>query len=151
MHESRVKPGTYGDMTLPVIDRLSDLAELVGGRSELFIRFSDGPQADSAEQSVDYESGLPLPGLSANRLNPAPWWTRPLVDWVARQVCQYAHLRDRSDSHRAWVLTGEVVGRGPDDEPLLADVRPIGWLSTALVDEAHAWYAKRFERGSVAQ
>jgi hypothetical protein len=151
MHEFCAESGRYDDMTLPVIDRLSDLVELVADRSGLFVRFSDGPDADSAEQSVDYESGLPLPGLSANRLNPAPWWTRPLIDWVARQVCQYAHLRDRSESHRGWVLTGDVVGRGPDDEPLIADIHPIAWLSTDLVDEADAWYAERFERGSLAR
>lgn len=146
-----MNPGRYAGMTLPVIERLADLVELVDRRSGLYVRFSDGPDADSAEQSIDYESGLTLPGLSANRLNPAPWWTRPAVDWVARQVCQYEHLRDRSQSHCGWVLTGDLVGRGPDDEPLLADIRPIAWLSTTLVEEADAWYAARFERGSVAR
>lgn len=137
-------------MTLPVLERLRDLVDLVERRPRLYIRFSAGPEADSAEQSIDYESGLALPGLSANRLHPAPWWTRPLVDWVARQVCQYSHLQERSDSHRGWVLAGDLVGRGPDDEPLLANARPVAWLSTELIAEADAWYASRFERGSVA-
>ncbi|WP_420481604.1 DUF6098 family protein [Actinopolymorpha pittospori] len=55
---------------------------------------------------------------------------------VARQVCQYLHLATRSDNHRGWVLTGTIVGRGPDDEPTLSDVEPIAWLGEPLLTEA---------------
>jgi hypothetical protein len=138
-------------MDLPVLARLEDLADLVARQPGTYVRISDGPDADRSEQSVDYESGLQLPGLSANRLDPAAWWTRPLSDWLARQVCQYAHLRGRSETHRPWVLTGVVVDRGPDDEPLLADVRPIAWLSAELVSEAARRYRDRFDRSSNAE
>jgi hypothetical protein len=133
------------------IDQLQDLVDLVRSRPDLYVRFSDGPDADAHEASVDYETGLHLPGLSANRLNPPDWWTRPLVDWLARQVCQYAHLAERSESHRGWVLTGRQTGRGPDDEPLLADVEPLAWLTDRLLSEAEARYHEHFDPGRSEQ
>jgi hypothetical protein len=135
--------------SLPVIENLAELTELVRVSSGMFVRFSAGPDADLSEQSTDYESGLPLPGLSVNRLDPEPWWSRPLQDWLARQVCQYRHLAERAPSHRGWVLSGKIVGRGPDDEPLLTDVVAVAWLAEQLVVEADAWYAERFDRGRV--
>ncbi|GAA5014684.1 DUF6098 family protein [Actinopolymorpha pittospori] len=117
-----------------VLDNLEELADLLScQRTRLFVRFADGPEHDTHEASIDYESDPPLPGLSADRLDPSDWWTRPLLDWLARQVCQYLHLATRSDSHRGWVLTGTMVGRGPDDEPLLSDVEPFAWLGEAAI------------------
>jgi uncharacterized protein DUF6098 len=80
-----------------------------------------GPDEDRKNGgSVDYESGLRLPGFSANPLDPERWWTRPLRDWLARQLCQYAHIKDSADDGRvAWILKGDVAGRGPDNEPLI--------------------------------
>jgi hypothetical protein len=43
--------------------------------------------------------------------------------WVARQVRAYAHLSDDQPDHMAWVLTGRIAERGPDNEPLLARPR----------------------------
>jgi hypothetical protein len=116
----------------------------------VFVRFSAGPAADAAEQSIDYESGSQLPGLSANRLDPESWWSRPLIDWLARQVCQYLHLNERSPDHSGWVLRGRIVGRGPDDEPLLADIDPIAWLGPRLIVEAERLYADRFDQGRIS-
>lgn len=53
-----------------------------------------------------------------------------MVDWVARRVCQY--LRELVEGARPWVLTGRVIDFGPDNEPLLDEVRPIAWLSGSL-------------------
>ena len=130
-----------------VLDSLEELADLVSRRTNLFVRFSDGPERDAQEASVDYESDLPLPGLSGNKLDPPDWWTRPVLDWLARQVCQYLHLAERSHTHRGWVLTGTLVGRGPDDEPLLADIQPVAWLGETLLAEAQARYDEHFHRG----
>jgi hypothetical protein len=141
----------WDEATLPVVKRLGELAELVRMSSGMFVRFSAGPIADLAERSVDYESGLPLPGLSVNRLNPEPWWTRPEEDWLARQVCQYRHLTSRSSTHRGSVLIGTIVGRGPDDEPLIADFTPVAWLDQELIVEADARYAEVFHRGSTSR
>ncbi|GAA5009782.1 DUF6098 family protein [Actinopolymorpha pittospori] len=135
-----------------VLDNLEELADLVSSqRARLYVRFSDGPEHDIHEASIDYESDLPLPGLSVNKLDPPEWWSRPLQDWLARQVCQYLHLAERSQSLRGWVLTGTMVGRGPDDEPLLADVEPFAWLGDLLLAEAQARYDEHFHRGRAQQ
>ena len=74
-------------MVVPLLRRLDELGDLVERYPDAFVRFSDGPQTDATEQSVDYESGLSLPGLSVNRLaprrgGPVRWWT----GWHARSV-----------------------------------------------------------------
>ncbi|MER7796574.1 DUF6098 family protein [Microbacterium sp. NPDC096154] len=132
---------------LRTLTTLAELAELVGGREESYVRYSEGPEHDSAEQSVDTESGLKLPGLSVNPLHPEPWWTRDLQDWLARQVRQYADLAEKNPDRFAWVLDGRTVCRGPDCEPLLVEIEPLAVLSEALLDEAAARYAEAFDAG----
>lgn len=129
---------------LPVIDSLHELCDLAADGA--FVRFSKGPDDDLGATSRDYESGLDLPGLSVNPLQPQRWWTRSLEEFLARQICNYAHIKDEADDERrAWVLTGEVVARGPDNEPLVASFRPIAWLSDEVVDESQRLYRERFD------
>lgn len=129
---------------LPLLSSLSKLAEHITPDSHL--RFSRGPDDDRGRRSQDYESGLELPGLSVNPLPPEPWWTRPVEDWLARQLCNYIHLMEESDDdRRPWVLRGEVVGRGPDNEPLVADFEPVALLSDELIAEARRRYAEHFD------
>jgi hypothetical protein len=133
---------------LPTVTSLDELCRVVEGR-QLYVRVSRGPLHDRARTSTDYESGLDLPGLSVNPLTPESWWTRPLEDWLARQVCDYVHLlEDSADERRMWVLAGRIVARGPDNEPLLADVEPVAELSDACVREAQARYRECFEAGN---
>jgi Family of unknown function (DUF6098) len=133
---------------LPVLASLHELDALASKTHRLFVRHSKGVQADRQRRSVDYESGLTLPGLSVNPLNPEPWWTRDRKDWLARQLCRYVHLQDHADEERyAWVLTGEVVGRGPDNEPLLDAIVPLGRLGERLLEEAKARYEEKFDVG----
>ncbi|HWC37117.1 MAG TPA: DUF6098 family protein [Acidimicrobiales bacterium] len=129
--------------TLSTLDELVDLAEAAG---PLFIRYSEGPEEDRCRRSIDYESGLELPGLSVNPLRPEPWWTRPLRHWVARQLCAYAHIGEQG-SKVPWVLTGKVIGRGPDNEPLLGPFEPMAFLSESLVEEARTVYEADFDVG----
>ena len=133
------------------ITKLDDLVDLVESRPGLMVRFSEGPEKDAEGGSIDYESGLEMPGLSANRLDAEAWWTRPLRDWVSRQVCQYAHMAERSPEHRAWVIRGELVGRGPDDEPLVRDPEYVAWLADELLDEAAQCYHTRFDAGRASR
>ena len=130
---------------LPCIDSLEQLARLVTADS--FVRFSKGPDDDRGSTSRDYESGLELPGLSVNPLQPEFWWRRPLEEYLARQICNYVHLQEEADDERrAWVLTGRVVSRGPDNEPLVSgDYTPVAWLSDAVIDEAQKLYEERFD------
>lgn len=128
------------------LETLRDLADLVRSEHAIFVRYSEGPSRDQG-CSVDTESGLTLPGISANPLHPEGWWTRPVEDWLARQVCQYRDLQEKNPHRFAWVLRGITVGRGPDCEPVLREVVPIARLSEALVEEAAARYRATFRAG----
>ena len=129
---------------LPVLNTLDELCDLATDGT--YVRFSKGPEDDADGGSRDYESGLDLPGLSVNPLDPEQWWSRPLQEWLARQICNYVHLQEESDDdRRAWVLTGRVVARGPDNEPLITDYTPVAWLSDTLIKEAKALYEERFD------
>jgi hypothetical protein len=88
--------------------------------------------------SFDELTGVELPGLSANALAVEPWWQdRPLRLWLARRLYDYRHLRrTRGAEVQPWVLEGRVVGRGPDNEPLVECREPIAWLSERVIAEA---------------
>ena len=135
--------GAPGVLRLRALD---EVVELVGLVSPVFVRFSAGPEVDAATVSRDHESGSVLPGLSVNPLDPEPWWDRPLTHWLARQLCQYAHLM-RGDRF-PWMLTGTVVGRGPDCEPLLVETTPVAYLEPSVVREAAETYAREFRAGA---
>ncbi|MGJ5832506.1 DUF6098 family protein [Streptomyces ossamyceticus] len=124
---------------LPVLRTLEELADLVRHTSGLHVRWSHGPDADRAlVTSRDGLTGVRLPGLSANPLDLEPWWEdRPVELWVARRLYDYSHLpREKGPGVRPWILRGRVEGRGPDNEPLLGDIDPIGWIDEALIKEA---------------
>lgn len=124
---------------------LAELADVVAMLGEAYVRFSAGPAADREATSVDHESGCVLPGLSVNPLAPEPWWDRPVTHWLARQLCQYLHLGD--GERFGWVLTGRVVGRGPDCEPLVTDVRAAAVLDEEVLQEAQRVYREAFRPG----
>jgi hypothetical protein len=133
---------------LPRCCCLDELAALVRDRPGLHVRYSRGPDHDRARTSCDHESGLELPGLSVNPLDAPEWWTREAIEWIARKLCQYAHLRDGAPEERvAWVLQGELAGRGPDNEPLLSPWSAVATLDAAVIDEARALYERRFDIG----
>jgi hypothetical protein len=130
---------------MPELTELRQLTELMEMDIPLFLRYSPGPAADAAHPSVDHESGLTMPGHSANPLAPPRWWTLPPEDWLARRICQY--LRELAEGARPWVLTGEVTDFGPDNEPLLVDIAPVAWLSNELLAEAHQRYRDSMNAG----
>jgi len=130
-----------------MLEHLEQLEELVAAHPDLHVRYSEGFEKDAGSGSMDTASGLELPGLSVNPLTPEAWWTRPVRDWLARQLCQYKHLQDSNPDRHAWVLRGTLVGRGPDCEPLLADVQQLDVLSESLLAEAEEVYQQRFARG----
>jgi hypothetical protein len=126
---------------LPVLHSLEQVTDLLARCGPVFVRWSDGPGTDLPEQStVDGLSGLAMPGLSATPLEPEPWWQdRPTTLWVARKVHAYSpRRRQPSSSSRGWLLTGRVVARGPDHEPLVADCTPLAWLDEAVLKQAAA-------------
>jgi hypothetical protein len=124
---------------MPVISSLDELAELVSSHDSLFLRWSADPDADRQRtHSCDGLTGASLPGLSANPLDVEPWWgRRPTVLWVARRLHDYSHLREsRGPGTRPWVLEGEEVGRGPDNEPLVSCRSPIAFIDDKVLQAA---------------
>lgn len=130
---------------LPTLRTLDELAELVDGRTDLYVRWSRGPQTDENSTSRDELTGVELPGLCANPLAVEDWWEdRPLRTWVARRLFDYRHLADkRGDGIRPWVLEGEELGRGPDNEPIVRCGRPIAWIADEMVVDAEAEIAAK--------
>jgi hypothetical protein len=103
------------DPDLPTLEDLAAIVALVERHGALYLRYSRGPASDAKDgHSRDYESGLELPGLSVTVVSPEPWWTRPVEEWVARRICKYDELDD--EERYPWLLTGELVGFGPDHE-----------------------------------
>lgn len=132
---------------LPVIGSLDELARYVLQEPDICVRYSKGPLEDRARPSVDYESGLLLPGLSVNPLKPEPWWTRDRLDWLARQLCHYIHLKDGTEDRKAWLLIGRIAGYGPDREPLLWPWTPVAWLDEKVLAQARVRYEQEFDVG----
>ncbi|MBF0663763.1 DUF6098 family protein [Rhodococcus sp. (in: high G+C Gram-positive bacteria)] len=133
---------------IPLLSSLREVADFVAGNPDIHVRYSKGPAADEAAgPSRDYEAGVTLPGLSVTTLAPEPWWPGPLEDWLARRICKYGELGEE-DGRFAWLLEGTVVGRGPDHEPLLTDIRPLARLGRAVLEEASRRYHERFAVGN---
>jgi hypothetical protein len=132
---------------LPVVENLSELSGLVERHSRgLYVRWSRGPGTDlAAASSTDELTGVPMPGLSANPLDVEDWWEgRSLELWVARRLYDYAHLPHvKGPGVRPWVLKGRETGRGPDNEPLVADVEPLCWIASNVIDEARVEVARQ--------
>ncbi|MGW2709670.1 DUF6098 family protein [Streptomyces sp. NPDC001356] len=133
---------------LPVMSTLAEAARLVERHQGLYVRWSKGPGTDlDAASSIDELTGVPMPGLSANPLDVEKWWEDRSVElWVARRLYDYAHLpHDKGPGVRPWVLRGREMGRGPDNEPLVADVEPLCWIADEVIDVARDAVA-RLER-----
>ncbi len=123
---------------LPTITTLDELGELLGERTDLYIRWSKGPDVDEGGQSRDDLTGIPLPGLSANPLAVEPWWgDRPVRTWAARRLYDYRHLQERrGPGVRPWILQGHEIARGPDNEPLVECEKAIAWVADDVVTAA---------------
>ena len=125
-------------MELPTITSLSELEDLAEGTPGLFVRWSEGPEADLEEHtSFDDLTRTELAGLSANSLVVEDWWDGPNDLWLARRIYDYLHIRQRRPAKvRPWILEGEEVGRGPDNEPLVRCQRPVAWIAESVVEES---------------
>lgn len=132
---------------MTVFESLAALAELVDAEDDLFLRYSTGPQRDEHNgPSRDVEADVTMLGWSVTPLTPEPWWTRTTSDWIARRVTKYAELGSDT-GRRPWVLRGRIVGRGPDQEPLVSEPRFVAWIDERVLEEADAHYTEVFDRG----
>ncbi|WP_037634689.1 DUF6098 family protein [Streptomyces katrae] len=125
---------------MALIRSLDELTGMLATRRGLYVRWSLGPQVDLFREpsSRDGLTGIELPGLSANPMDVEDWWgQRPLRTWAARRLYDYSHLPRVKDGRvRPWLLHGVESGRGPDNEPLVRDVEPLGWVDRKVITEA---------------
>ncbi|MEV5936755.1 DUF6098 family protein [Streptomyces sp. NPDC052079] len=124
---------------LPTFSSLDELTRLITRRRGLYVRWSRGPQRDLPRtSSTDDLTGVELPGLSASPLDLEDWWgERPVRIWVARRLYDYSHLPQVKDARtRPWVLHGSETARGPDNEPLVTDIEPLGWIADEVITDA---------------
>jgi hypothetical protein len=110
---------------LAVLDTLDEVVATVE-RSDapVYLRFAKAAPEGLEEPSVDGETGLQLPGVSANPLMPPNWWRGHGVDKsIARRICSYAHLQADEPERICLLVRGAVAERGPDNEPYSATWR----------------------------
>jgi hypothetical protein len=124
---------------LPVLDSVPEIVRLQRRLGEVYLRVSDGPDADVLAGARHAESGYPLPGLPAWAMQPEPWWPAGTAAWTARQLVQHSYLL--AEPSRAWLLTGQVVGRGADGEPLISPATPVAVVGLGAFLEAESVYA----------
>jgi hypothetical protein len=104
---------------LPTVHDLDGLVDLVRDGHDLYVHWSEGPA---------------LRQLSAISLRIEPWWgSRSPRLWLARRLFDYRHLHGAGG--RPWVLVGREVGRGVDNEPVVAVQRPVAWIDDAVLGE----------------
>jgi hypothetical protein len=133
---------------MPTIDDIDELVELAAGSPAVYLRYSQGPVADERDgPSIDDEASVRLPGWAVTTVRPEWWWSRPTRDWVARRVCKYLDLRGGDDDNQPWLLTGSVVGRGPNHVPLVVGIEPVARLGRRLLDQAQEVYHAHFDVG----
>lgn len=124
--------------------RLSEVEALMNEGPGLHVRTSQGYAVDLERGSVDPVSGLELPGLAADPLDPEPWWTRDRREWIARQLRPHRGVEGVDREEFAWLLRGRIVGRGAENEPLLTDVDVVARVAECLLDEADQVYRESF-------
>ena len=90
----------------------------------------------STRQVSTISPGLSCRGLSANALAVEPWWgDRPARLWVARRLYDYRHLGCEQDV-APWLLVGDEVARGPDNEPVVRCKGALARIGEAAVAAA---------------
>ncbi|MEV0842460.1 DUF6098 family protein [Actinocatenispora sera] len=123
---------------VPTLTSLDGVVAVLRGRRDVYVRWSGGPDRDRFDgRSIDDLTGADLPGLSANSLDVAPWWDGSVRLWVARRLHDYSHLAHEKGS-RPWLLVGEMLGRGPDNEPLVRCREAVAWVDRAVIRQAGA-------------
>ncbi|WP_152190664.1 DUF6098 family protein [Georgenia satyanarayanai] len=128
-----------GGHELPVLVTLSDVVRACSAHDDVYLRFSYSPDDSDTSNRRERESGNLLPGVPAWPMCPEPWWGAGSRTWIARQLTRHSHLVH--SGIEPWLIAGQVRGRGPDCEPLIAHLRPLALVSHKVLVEADESYA----------
>lgn len=119
-------------------ETLADIRKAGEGK-ELFVRWSRGPESDAQMNwtSTNYQTGYQEYGLSVVRL-----------DTDSSDYDMYYALAEyRFLTHPVcYILTGTVVGRGSDGEPVLEDCEVLGLVHDSLILDVPVRELLRLER-----
>ena len=117
-----------GGGAMPAYDQLSpmSLADIKAYPEPIYIRYSNGPDRDEGKQSHNFakdtqEAGLSVWEIDRSSNHALVWSTLQYADWPS--------------GGKPWLLTGKVIGKGHDGEPLLepGGWRPVGRLSDSAL------------------
>lgn len=122
-------------MKVKVIKSLEEIRSLPG---DVYVRWSRSTKLDT-ERGYSLRFGRePEAGLSACYIDKS--WD----DWrILRQLQEYSFL-----GGVCWIITGEVVGRGGDNEPLLRNIVCLGKIGQELIS---ADYLKMWRDETIAK
>lgn len=103
---------------------IKSMMEIKNNPVHVYVRWSQSILLDIKRgHSLRYGSQTEY-GLSACEIDPL--WE----DWrILRQIKEY----EFTGAANCWLITGEVVGRGGDNEPLLINIRVLGKVSKKLL------------------
>lgn len=104
--------------------KITTLDEIRNHPEKVYIRWSNSFAKDQARgYSLRYGSQSEA-GLSCVEIDPE--WE----DWrLLRKITEYEFTFAR----HCWVITGDYVGRGGDNEPLVANIRLVGEVDKSLL------------------
>jgi hypothetical protein len=101
----------------------------------LFVRYSSVIESGDAK-SYNHQTGQVEAGLSVN--NATVEFAPNSEIWIAKQLVEYRYLTMGQPESKCWILTGDIVGRGSDNEPLVQNVQPVAIIGESVLDEARA-------------
>jgi len=115
-----------------IFHTIDDVRDAVRDRPQSFVRYSKSFAADAERGYSLGAGGRREGGLSA------AWLHEDMddladIDYMARLLGDYSFLTHRDKSAKGWILHGDVVGKGMDNEPLLANTEKVGRMSTKMV------------------
>lgn len=121
---------------MKTINSLREIISLVrSSDSPVYVRWSTNPAADMRSgRSYNHQTGAAEAGLSVNNLLYAGIATED--DDIALMLLEYRHVSIGQSGARAWLLTGDIAGRGSDNEPLLTNVAPLATVGSQAIAEA---------------
>lgn len=119
--------------------QITSISQIRNTSGRVYVRWSKSIALDSKRgHSLRYGSQAEA-GLSACEID------KTWEDWrILRQIQEYQF----TGSGSCWLVTGTEVGKGGDNEPLLADVVVIGKVSADLVS---ADYLKMWRDAEIAK
>lgn len=137
---TQVRNGIANERTIKSLSHLCRVVKAAREKGyEIYIRYSLGPDVDAKRgYSIDHTTGMPHDGLSAENLfDGDQLWEDGNREYVAMQVRSYCYMMLQGiEGTRAWICTGNEVGRDSDNAPTIENVVALAWVDESVIHEA---------------